>query len=338
MIDCQFHWHPPALCEHDVGRAAPPRATPISGGYRYEVTPVETQNFTGRFIDLDAQMQAARDAGIEAVVSGPSAVGDVGARPDVGEAVEVATLLNEEAAQAQSQYPGRFHGLAVLPMQDTQAALDVLDHAIQRLELCGVCVYSNVGGEPIATDELRSVWARIEQLDKPVFLHPTDCFRHERVAAFATERPLGYLFDSSFAAMSLIVSGTLDSVPGLRVVLPHLGGTLPYLVGRMETYRRGGLWPGITEPIAAYLRRFYFDSVSATPGALRLAREIVDDDHLLFATDYPYWSLEDGVRFVLDNVEPELLEAVCHGNAERLLGWPAEETPAAIDQVARTLP
>ncbi len=319
LIDCQFHWHPPALCEHDVGRAAPPRATPIEGGYRYEITPVETQNFTERFVDLDFQLAAAAAAGVDAVVSGPSAVGDVGARPDLPEAIEVATLLNEEAANAQRTHPDRFYGLAVLPMQDPQAAIDVLGHAI-GLGVHGVCIYSNVGGKPIASDELRPLYAQIEKRDIPIFLHPTDCFRQDRVAQFNAERPLGYMFDTSFAALSLIVSGTLDAFPRLRVLLPHLGGTLPFLAGRIETYRRNGLWPQVTEPIASYLQRLYFDTVSATPGALRLARELGDEDHLVFGSDYPYWSLETGVSFLFENVEPERLEAISHANAERLLG------------------
>ena len=281
---------------------------------------METQNFMGRFIDLDFQLEAAAQAGVDTVISGPSAVGDVGARPDLGEAREVATLLNEEAARAQREHPGRFYGLGVLPMQDVGAAIQTLEHAVGELGLPGVCIYSNVGGEPIATAELRPLYARIEQLGVPIILHPTDCFRQDRVARFNAERPLGYMFDSSFAALSLIVSGVLDAFPDLRVVVPHLGGTLPFLAGRMETYRRGGLWPGLDQPIASYLRRLYFDTVSATPGALALTRELADPDHLLFGSDYPYWSFEAAVEFVRDNVEPEVHAAVFHRNAERLLG------------------
>lgn len=330
IIDCQFHWHPPALCQHDVDRPSPPRATPIDGGYRYEITPVETQNFMGRFIDLDEQLDAAAQAGVDTVISGPSAVGDVGARPDLGEAREVAALLNGEAARAQQEHPGRFYGLAVLPMQDAGAAIETLEHAVGQLGLPGVCIYSNVGGDPIASDELSELYARIERLDIPIFLHPTDCFRQDRVARFNAERPLGYMFDSSFAALSLIVSGTLDAFPKLRVVVPHLGGTLPFLSGRMETYRRGGLWPGLDQPIESYLRRFYFDTVSATPGALALARELGDPSRLLFGSDYPYWSFETAVQFVRDHIEPEDQSAVFHENAERLLGIEEQPSAAAV--------
>lgn len=329
VIDCQFHWHPPALLEHDLGRRDYPRATRVTDGYDYELSSVETQHFTARYIDLDTQLAAAADAGIDAVVSGPSASGDVGGRTDLVEAVDVATLLNEEAAGAQRANPGRFYGLAVVPMQDVSSAVEVLDRAIVELGLRGVCIYSNVGGAPIATPELRPLYERIAQLDVPVFLHPTGCFREPRVGPFDMERPLGYMFDTSFAALSLIVSGILDAFPALRIVHPHLGGTLPFLAGRMETYRRGGLWPDLTDPISSHLRRLYFDTVSATPGALALACEVGDEDRLLFASDYPYWSLEEGLAFVRDHLPPERLRGVCATHAERLLGLPVTVPPGS---------
>ncbi len=330
VIDCQFHWHPPALLEHDLGRADYPRATRVEDGYRYELSAVETQHFTARFIDLDTQLAEAAAAGIDVVVCGPSASGDVGGRADLGEAVEVATLLNEEVARAQEAHPGRLYGIAVLPMQDVSAAIEVLDHAIGKLGLYGVGVYSNIGEASIATPELRPLYERIEELDVPILLHPTGCFRDERVAPFDMERPLGYMFDSSFAVLSLIVSGILDACPDLRVVHPHLGGTLPFLAGRMEAYRQGGLWPDMTEPISGYLRRLYFDTASYTPGALALAREVGSEDRLLFGSDYPYWSFADGLDFIRENLPEDLFAAVCQTNAERLLGLPAAEVRSAL--------
>jgi predicted TIM-barrel fold metal-dependent hydrolase len=324
VIDCQFHWHPPALCEHDLGRADYPRATRVEDGYRYELSAVETQHFTARFSDLDTQLADAAAAGVDVVVSGPSASGDVGGRADLGEAVEVATLLNEEAARAQQTSDGRLIGIAVLPMQDLDAALGVLDHAIGTLGLRGVCVYSNIGGASIAQPALRPLYERIEQLDVPILLHPTGCFRDERVAPFQMERPLGYMFDSSFAVLSLIVGGILDACPDLRVLHPHLGGTLPFLAERMEMYRRGGLWPDMTEPIATYLRRLYFDTASFTPGALALTRQVGDESRLVFGSDYPYWPITEGLAFIRDNLPEELFHAVCQSNAERLLGLSAD--------------
>ena len=145
------------------------------------------------------------------------------------------------------------------------------------------------------------------------------------------------MFDTSIAMLSLVVGGILDACPRLQVVHPHLGGTLPFLAGRVETYRRAGLWPGLTEPIAGYLRRVWLDTVSATPEALALVRELAGDDHLLFATDYPYWTFEAGMAFVREHVPADRLAAVCHHNAETLLGLPGRGDGRAADGTVDTV-
>lgn len=268
IIDAQFHWHPPELCELHAGRRAYPRARPEGDGYRYEVSEHETWQFSRSFIDLDYALARVAEAGVTSVISSPAIGGDVSGR-DLAEAIEVVDLLNSAAARAQKSHPGAFHGLAVLPLQDTTAALEALERAAAQ-GLYGICVWSNVNGRSIADQELWPVYRRAEELELAVFLHPTRCFREPRLTAYDLERPLGYMFDTSVAALSLIVSGVLDEFPALKVVHPHLGGTLPYLLERIETYRRGILWPQLAEPIGSYLRRIYFDTVSGTPGALAL--------------------------------------------------------------------
>ncbi len=322
-IDVQFHWHPPEFCELHVGRQALPRARRDRDGYLFDVSEHETWHYTRSFVDLDYSLARVAEAGITAVVSSPSIGGDVSDR-DLSEAIEVADLLNSSAARAQSSHPGAFYGLAVLPMQDTSAALAALERAV-TLGLYGICVFSNINGKSIADQELWPVYQRAAELELPVFLHPTRCFREPRIAAYDLERPLGYMFDTSFAALSLIVSGVMDAFPTLKIVHPHVGGTLPYLLERIETYRRGILWPHLSQSIESYLRRLYFDTVSGTPGALALALEIGEPDHFLFATDYPYFQPDGSVEFIKDHLPEEMLPGVLHLNAEKLLGLPLRE-------------
>ncbi len=180
-------------------------------------------------------------AGIDTVVASSVIAGDVTSF-ELGEARAMAELLNEEIGATQHAYPDRFRGLAVLPAQDTGAAIEVLDDAIGRLGLFGVLLHSNRDGGSIADPELWPLYERIAELDVPLFLHPTRAFAEERVTAYSLEPPLSYMFDTTVAAMSLIVSGVLDALPDLKVVHPHFGGTLPYLVDRIDVYRRQGRW------------------------------------------------------------------------------------------------
>ncbi|HEX6509490.1 MAG TPA: amidohydrolase family protein [Chloroflexota bacterium] len=323
IIDAQFHWHPREFCELHVGRREYPRVREVADGYLYEVSPQEAWTYTREMFDLEFALVRAREAGITSVISSPAIGGDAANR-SLSDAVEVVELLNSAAARAQAMHPDAFYGLAVLPMQDTAAALAALDQAAS-LGLYGVCVFSNIDGADIADRSLWPVYQRIEQLGLPAFLHPTRCLREPRAAAYALERPLGYMFDTSIAMMSLIVSGLMDACPQLKIVLPHLGGTLPFLLERLETYRDGILWPTLDEPIGHYLRRTYFDTVSETPGALSLALEIVDADHLLFATDAPYFAQAGTVDSLRQHLPEELLAGVFHLNAEKLLGLTVPE-------------
>jgi aminocarboxymuconate-semialdehyde decarboxylase len=326
VIDCQFHWHPPSFFEHQ-DRSDYPRARREGDGYLYEVSQHETWNFTRAFVDLEFELDQVAEAGIDTVVCSPAIGGDITDR-EVGEAVELATLLNSEVAKAQTSHSGRLYGLAVLPLQDTVAAVGVLNDSA-ALGLHGICMFSNINGRAIAGQEVWPVYERAQQLGLPIFLHPTRSFREDRVMAYDMERPLGYMFDTSFAAVSLMVGGVLDAFPDLKFVVPHLGGTLPYLAARLETYRQGVLWGHLDKTIESYLRRFYFDTVSATPGALALAMQVGDPKRLLFATDHPYWSASKGLEFVRTHVPRDLLEGVCHLHAEELLGLKRDSRAAA---------
>jgi aminocarboxymuconate-semialdehyde decarboxylase len=329
MIDAQFHWHPQEFCELHIGRREYPRVREVADGYLYEVSPQETWSFTREFVDLDFALQRVAEVGVTSVISSPAIGGDVGNR-SLSDAIETVELLNSTAARAQETHPDAFYGLAVLPMQDTAAALAALDRAV-ALGLYGICVFSNINGADIADRRLWPLYRRVEQLGLPVFLHPTRCLREPRAAAYALERPLGYMFDTSIATLSLIVSGLMDACPGLRFVHPHLGGTLPFLSGRIETYRRGNLWPALEAPIEHYLRRLYFDTVSGTPGALSLALALVDADHLLFATDWPYFSPYESVTFVRQHLPRELRPGVFHLNAAKLLGLQVREMELEVN-------
>src|ERR1019366_7264223 len=85
-----------------------------------------------------------------------------------------AQLLNEEMARAQRELPNRFVGLAMLPMQDADAAIEALDTAILSLGLRGVCILSHIDGKPIASSETLPIYRRIAELGAPVFLHPAN--------------------------------------------------------------------------------------------------------------------------------------------------------------------
>jgi aminocarboxymuconate-semialdehyde decarboxylase len=321
VIDCQWHWYPRAVCEAMLARTAYPRWRRNGDGYVYEASPTELWQHTRDYVDLDRQLEIMDASGIDAVVASPVLAGDVSAL-ELGDARELCLAFNEEVARAQRKHPGRVYGVAVLPVQDAAAAIETLDDAVDRLQLVGALLHSNVNGDSIARKELWPLYAHLEARGIAVFLHPTRTFSPPRVNDYLLEPPLAYMFDTTVAAVSLIVAGVLDAFPELAIVHPHLGAALPYLVERMDVYRRLGRWD-TPRTVREYLPQFYTDTVSESPAGLRLSLELYGADRVLFASDFPYFPAADGVRFVADNVPPEHAQAILSGNATQLLNLEA---------------
>lgn len=321
VVDYQSHWYPPAYLDSIEGRDRSPRTERTEGGYRFEGMHDDRRLLEPRFFDLDIHLQSMDEHGIDVMVCSPNLVGDVCAM-EVSEAREATELLNEELSRAQREHPDRFVGLAMLPMQDTEAALTVLERAISELQLRGVCILTHINGRAIAGEETLPVYQRIADLGVPIFLHPT-----HRSSIFRPGNPrpleagLNWVYDTSQAALSLILGGVLDTCPTLEVIHPHGGGVLPYVIGRIaSTTRRNATvleqLPPTERPIEEYLReRFYADSVVQTPGALRLALEIYGADRILFGTDFPWQERGRRVAYVEENVAPEQAQRIMHDNA-----------------------
>ncbi|TDC92041.1 amidohydrolase family protein [Actinomadura sp. 7K507] len=318
VVDSQWHWYPTAFLDAHIGRTHGPRAERTAEGYVYEVSPDEVWKYDRRFTDLDHQVRVLDEAGIDMAVVSVAAAGDVNDR-EREEAHDLCLLLNEELSRAQATHPGRFAGLAHLPLKHPDLALDMLEDAVGRLGLRGIYLPGSIDGMSVADERLWPVYARAEELGLPLFLHPTRSFREPRVTPYKMEVTIGYMFDTSFASMSLIVGGVLDRYPRLKIVHPHVGGALPYLHGRIDVYRGKGWWPGLERPFADYLRRMWFDTVCNQPESLSLLADLVGSSRLLFSSDYPYWSTRHGIDLVRKVIPAGQVAGVLGGNAIELL-------------------
>jgi aminocarboxymuconate-semialdehyde decarboxylase len=327
IVDCQAHWYPRAYFGELAKRVDYPTATRVNGGFVYEPRAGERWQLGARFVDLDFQLEDAAANGTDLIVISPAVFGDVTDRP-LEEAVATARMLNDEFAQAQRAYPSRVLSLAVLPMQDPAAAIEELDRAAGELGLRAVCLHSSIAGGRIGKEPSWPVYERMVELGLPIFLHPTRSFAADDLKDGGFDNAVGLMLDSTIGALSLIYDGVLDRLPELRVVHPHLGGVLPYLLGRIEEEDRKP-WAGRRAERAAsdYLRdQFWTDTVSRVPQALELARATYGPERLLFSSDYPYWDRADGLAFVREHLPKDEVERVLGANAAELLGLEAEVT------------
>ena len=240
-------------------------------------------------------------------------------------AVHLAKIVNNELAGLVAENDC-FIGLASLPMLDPEAAVEELDRAVNDLWLGGVELFTNIGGKPLDYDGFWMVYERISELDVPVFIHPIAPDHRAVYDDYSLLAVLGFPFETTHAATRIVLSGLLEKIPDLKLVLSHLGGALPYLVGRIDDAYRMFVknQTSITKPPSEYLKNMYLDGASFYKPAWDCALDIWDADKILMGSDYPYGWVGDYSTCVevveaLDIGDHEK-QMILQKNAEKLFG------------------
>ena len=220
------------------------------------------------------------------------------------------------------QHPDRFAGLANLPWQDVDASIDEMNR-VHNLGFCGVMLYSHIGGRPVDDPAFDPIYSHAQTKELPIVLHPTVPTWGEAVKDYSMIPMMGLQVDTSFALLRLILGGVLERHPRLKVVMPHVGGVLPYMMGRIEhqTEVMGRGREHIKQAPSAYMRRIFLDIVSPSAQALRYAYEFSGPEHLVFGTDHPWVDPQLFVALVEEMDIPDSEKTqIFGGNAAELFG------------------
>lgn len=261
-----------------------------------------------------AQMdQAEIDVSILSLaVPGPDRVG--GAHAD-----ELASRANELLAEYTSKHPERLWGYATLGFGDMDQSLSELDRCIGDLGFRGLQLYSNINNKPLDSPEFRPIFARMSELKKPIFIHPTVPLNQNYLTDLVPVPVLAFIMDNTLAAMRLALSGVLRDYPDAPVIIPHVGACVPYLMGRLDA-----MLPAFgTEQAQAnpgrLLRKLYMDTVAYEPEPLDWCLSIMGADQLVLGTDHPYGPWQRPVELVRRLACSDIDRAkILHKNAERL--------------------
>jgi len=261
------------------------------------------------------------EQGIDAVIFGPVMdVAGYSLPPEQG--VAWSRTQNEGLATSLADTARHHFGIATLPLQSPPLAADELRFAVRTLGLCGAMVDPNALGRPLGDAGFDPVWKAASELGVPVVLHPFLLEAVERFGRHYLHNLVGYPFETTLAAGSLILGGTLDRFPTLEVVLVHGGGFLPYHIGRFDrghATRAEARADGAALP-SGYLRRFHYDSLVQFKEALAYLVKVAGEDRVLLGSDHPFW-LGDPVptRIVREAGLSQSAEAAILGeNAARL--------------------
>ena len=132
------------------------------------------------------------------------------------------------------KYPDRFIGMGTVPLQDMKLAVAEMERAVKELGLRGIQIGSNVNGLNLDDDSLYPFFEAAAEMNVPLFVHPWATLGKERLQRFNTMYTVGMPSETALAAGSIIMSGMLDKLPNLKICFAHGGGSLPYILPRMD--------------------------------------------------------------------------------------------------------
>jgi aminocarboxymuconate-semialdehyde decarboxylase len=273
--------------------------------------------------DYDSRIKAMNDNGVDVSVVSLTCPNCYWGGPEVS--LKAAQIMNEDMAQARTAYPGRIEWFASLPWQYPDIAPSELDRACKR-GAKGVMVLANIGGKPLTDPAFAPIWQAIDARSLPVLVHPTapPGVRDLDMVRFQLTASIGFTFDTTLALARMIYDGFFESYPRLKIIGAHGGGTLPYVIARMDQCFDN--IPACREKIAKrpseYLTKLYVDAVVFSHEALALARQVMGDANILYGSDYPHTigDMPGTIRRV-NELPPAARTKIRGGNAQRIFGF-----------------
>jgi aminocarboxymuconate-semialdehyde decarboxylase len=322
-IDTHAHYFPQSYIDlvakhgHRVGASVVETngATFIQVGLNLRTGPI-----THTFIDLDERLKLmdAQGVGMHALSLTQPLV--YWADDDLG--VQLCIAYNDAISAAHKAHPNRFIGFACLPMQNPKLALEELERAAKLPGVKGVYLATAVRDRELSDRSFFPVYARCEALGLPIFLHPM-MINNERMKQFYLVNICGNPFDTALAACHLIFGGVLDAFPKLEISLPHAGGALPILRGRMD---RGFVIRAECKHLprapSEYLKRFTYDTISYSEEILEYLIKLVGIERIMVGSDYCFdIAYEEPVKFVegVKSLNGEQKQQILWSNAAKLL-------------------
>jgi predicted TIM-barrel fold metal-dependent hydrolase len=275
--------------------------------------------FLRRISDLDQlRLKEMDEAGIDLQVISHAPPGAQGVKAEA--AVSWAHRANDRLYAAIQRHPTRFAGFA--------AGADELERAVTELGFKGAMINSLTEGPFLDDRRYWPIFERAQALDVPIYLHPADpnpAIMSAYYRGYAETHPMfvragwGFMVETGTQAMRLILSGIFDVYPDLKIVLGHLGETIPYQIARIdEALSRDTPMKNFRE---VFSRHFYVTTSGffSTP-AVQCCIDEIGIDRILFSIDWPYASNKAGVEWLKSSrLADDEKAAIFSGNAKRLL-------------------
>jgi 2,3-dihydroxybenzoate decarboxylase len=250
-------------------------------------------------------------------------------RLDAETGIRLARLANDQLHETVNAHPTRFAGFAALPTADPKAAADELERAVTRLGFKGAMIHGLANGLFVDDKRFWPIYERAEALDVPIYLHPglphpavVEAYYKDYLKDFPAllTAAWGFTVETATQGIRMILSGVFDKHPNLKIILGHLGESLPFSLWRIDQ----GLSRSSKMP--RRFRDYFCDNFwittsgnFSTPALLCCMLEM-GVDRILFSIDYPYVMNAPGTKWMdAISLSPEDKAKILSGNARQLL-------------------
>ena len=240
------------------------------------------------------------------------------------ESLRLERLKNDRMSAIVKANPTRFIGFGGVPLQDPKLAVAELERCRAELGLRGVQIGTFHGGREIGHPDLHPFWAKAQELDAAIYIHPAGN-REARFKRHFQWNSIGQSFEEAMAIASLMYEGVLDKYPRLNITVSHGGGYMPYNYARLTRnwLEKPSTRVHMKQPPADFLKLLTYDSCVYDTGLLEQLVDIVGADRVVLGSDYPVGDRDPLAFIAACKLPAEVKEKVLWGNAERVLGMAA---------------
>ncbi len=201
---------------------------------------------------------------------------------------KICRFVNDHFAKLQKRYPEKalFMADVALTAGDLNFSKKELHRAIKELGLKGICIPTNIGGKALSDPEFEDFFTEVDRLGLPVVTHPESPYGMSKMMNHSLYAIVGFTNDQALMAANLILSGFMERNKNIKIILTHLGGSIPYFYERLNLSPSRATLP---KPPSEYLKHFYYDTAIGNPDALKFLLSFLgSSDRILFGTDHPY--------------------------------------------------
>lgn len=282
------------------------------------------QQFMGRMFDPIAEIEDMDVRGIDISVVSSATVLQGTSWADPQTDLNLCKRCNDQAAEWVAQFPNRFIGSFVLPLQDVELSLGELERAVKTLGLRVANISSSYNGVYMGDPLYHQFWQAIQKDDITVWIHP-EGVNDPWFQRYALWNSAGQSIEEAKCMASLVYEGVMTKYPSLKVVMAHGGGYFPHYMGRMDrnTLNRPDTVRNTNgRKPSDFLRSFYYDTCVYDAQVLNVLLERVGADRLVMGSDYPVGE-KDPVGWLRETgVTGKNLVKITGGNAALILGLP----------------